>query len=548
MSTGMTPPISKPASIDVSSDREAPAGQTRFAAAVGVVLASAVGAYVVGPGPMQLGLALVCAGAAGGAAALLPASQRLALLVVAASALRFALPAATGSDASARLTELVRQLAYFAVAPLALHWVLRLRARSGGAPLGLSVPALYAPAAAVFLALAGYTAWAQRDVAGAGMVRVVYGVFYALLLAGLMWRELRAPAPAAPTPKERAAALEQQGRFGVAQRYYAQSDRLDKAAEMAERAGEWARAAELYRRTGDTFRAAEMAFRAERFGLALELYQKAGAHAAAALTAERLGRSELAAQLFERAGDAAAAVRVLEGAGRKPSADLYARAGRLEDAVIAWQEEGHYARAAEVLEQEFHDLEGAAQVHFNGRNYRRAAELYEHLGNLPAAIDACLAAPDLQVQAARLCAETGDLERAGAIVAALPENGVDALDDDATLLMLARVEERTGRVESALRLLQKLRRRAEPPPEVYLPLGRCLLARGLTELAEENLRVAHELRPGGDAELEAAYLLGRVLEERGKNGEAAEAYLDLLRKDLAYRDVEERYRRLATPA
>ena len=46
-------------------------------------------------------------------------------------------------------------------------------------------------------------------------------------------------------------------------------------------------------------------------------------------------------------------------------------------------------------------------------------------------------------------------------------------------------------------------------------------------------------------ELEAAYLLGCVLEERGKAAEAADVYLDLMRQELTYRDVEDRYRRLA---
>jgi tetratricopeptide (TPR) repeat protein len=522
-----------------------PAG---LAGAFALVVALAAGAHAAGPGALQLGLAVACVAAGAGVAVVLPLPRRLALLAVTALALRFALPAAGEASALSWAAALLRQLAYYALPPLAVHLVLALRGRRGLPDFGLTAIAFYAPMPVVFLALAGYETLLQRPAAGGGLARTFYAAVYAALLLALLLRELRAPARAPAPPKERAAALEQAGRFGLAQRYYAQTDRLDKAAEMAERAGEWGRAADLYRRTGDLFRAAEMAFRAERFEQALELYEQTGAHAAAARTAERLGLAERAARLYERAGDAASAVRVIEAAGARPSGELYARADRLEEAVVAWQEEGNYARAAETLAHDFEDLEGAAQVYFNGGLYRRAAELFERLGNAPAAIAAYLGSPDTYVDAARLCVETGDLDRAGEIVAGLPAASVEALDDDATLLMLARVEERTGRHEQALRLLQKLRRRREPPPGVFLPLGRCLLARGLVDLAEENLRTAVELQLEGGDEMEAAYLLGTVLEQRGKKAEAAEVFLDLLRKDLGYRDVEARYRRLTHAA
>lgn len=539
------PPGPVPAPPADSGRETGAAPPALFAGALALVPALAAGARAAGPGPLQLGLALACVGAGAGAAALLGLPRRLALLAVTALALRFALPAAGDGGQALRAAGLLRQLAYYAVPPLVVHLALWLRSRRGLPDFGLTAAVLYAPTPVVFLAVAGYETLLQRPADGSGLARALYGSVYAALLLALLLRELRAPVRAAAPATERAAALEHEGRFGVAQRYYAQADRLDKAAEMAERSGEWGRAAELHRRAGDPFRAAEMAFRAERFEESLELYEQAGAHDAAARVAERLGRAEHAAQLYERAGDAVSAVRVLEAAGAKPGGELYARADRLEEAVVAWQEERNYERAGQVLEQEFEDLEGAAQVYFNGGFHRRAAELFERLGNAPAAIAAYLASPDTQVEAARVCVETGDVARAGEIVADIPAATVEALEDDATLLMLARVEEQTGRGEQALRLLQKLRRRPEPLPGVFLPLGRCLLARGLLDLAEENLRVAVTMPLDGGDELEAAYLLGTVLEQRGKQADAAEVYLDLLRKDLGYRDVEARYRRLS---
>jgi len=43
-------------------------------------------------------------------------------------------------------------------------------------------------------------------------------------------------------------------------------------------------------------------------------------------------------------------------------------------------------------------------------------------------------------------------------------------------------------------------------------------------------------------------LLGRVLEDLGRGNEAAEVFRELAQKDLGYRDVEERYRRLRAVA
>ncbi len=498
-----------------------------------------------GPGFLQVGLALACLGLAGGVGVRLALLPRLLLAVAAGLVLRLALDAPPDGSAAARLSGLLRQLAYFALPPLLVHLLVVWRSRRGLLDFGLTAPLFYAPVGVAFVAVAGYEALVAPGSEGSALVRAAYGALYALPVVLLLLRELRTRTQRVEVaPAKRAVALEEQGRFGVAERYYAQSEQLDKAAEMAERAGEWSRAADLYRRAGENFRAAEMAFRAGRLELALELYEKDGAHAAAARVAEQLGRGAHAGRLYELAGDAPSAVRVLTAAGLKPAGDLLARAGRLEDAVVAWQEERQYARAAEALEQDFHDLEGAAQVYFNGGLYVSAAKLFERLDNTPAAIAAYLAAPDAQIDAARLCLAGGDVLRAGEILAALPSATLAALDDDASLLTVAAVEEETGQLEAAVRTLQRLRRRSDPPPAVFLPLGRCLHARGLTELAEENLRSAFELRLGGADELEAAYLLGCVLEERGKRAEAADIFLELMRRELGYRDVEDRYRRL----
>jgi len=56
--------------------------------------------------------------------------------------------------------------------------------------------------------------------------------------------------------------------------------------------------------------------------------------------------------------------------------------------------------------------------------------------------------------------------------------------------------------------------------------------------------VASEMPLDPAQQMESAYLLGCVIEAQGRKDEAARIFGELAQKDLAYRDVEERYRRL----
>jgi cytochrome c-type biogenesis protein CcmH/NrfG len=83
---------------------------------------------------------------------------------------------------------------------------------------------------------------------------------------------------------------------------------------------------------------------------------------------------------------------------------------------------------------------------------------------------------------------------------------------------------------------------------VRLLLGRAFRAKGLADLAEEELRAAGSLPLEPADEIEAAYLLGCLLEEAAKYDEAAQAFHGILQKDLEYADVQERYRRVKARA
>jgi hypothetical protein len=79
---------------------------------------------------------------------------------------------------------------------------------------------------------------------------------------------------------------------------------------------------------------------------------------------------------------------------------------------------------------------------------------------------------------------------------------------------------------------------------MHLLLGRSLLAKGMPDLAEEELRTAARLPMDAKREIEAAYLLACTLEAAHKDAEAVEALRTVLQRDFLHADAEARYRRL----
>jgi hypothetical protein len=108
----------------------------------------------------------------------------------------------------------------------------------------------------------------------------------------------------------------------------------------------------------------------------------------------------------------------------------------------------------------------------------------------------------------------------------------------------ARAMLEAGRTDDALRILQGLKRRGGTSGAVHLLLGKGLLGKGLTDLAEEELLVAMAQTLGPDEQIQAAYLLGRICEGRRKYDDAVRLFHGILQKNLRYADTEARYRRL----
>lgn len=443
---------------------------------------------------------------------------------------------------------LAHQAAYFALAPLLVHRLLSepVRRRTGILPLHV-----YAPAAVAVLGVVVYALWRTRqglEPIGDELRRaaLVYGLCYLALLGVVVALRLSTAAEkkAAPPPAVRAEEAEEQGRFGVASRLHEREGRLEKAAEDAERSGEWARAGGLRRRAGDSFRAGEMFYRAGELESALRAYEAAQSWAAAAGLCVQLKRPERAAELFEKAGDAPAAVRALEEAGLAVSPEAYRRARLYEKAADAYAASGNLLRAAEVREQDLRDLPGAVALLRQAGAAVAAGRLLERLGQQEEALEGYRGSEEGALDALRLCLALGRTAEATEILLRLPPGRVEAVDDPATLLVVARALLQSGREDEAVRLLQALKRRGDATGPAHLLLGRALLGRRLADLAEEELRTATSLPLDPAEELEAAYLLGCTLEAAGKTREALETYHGILQKDLGYADVESRYRRL----
>ncbi len=500
-----------------------------------------------GPAHSALGVLLVALGVAAG----FLVGGRLGMLYTLAAFVSFELAFHAAGDYPAfeLPIEILHQLVRVLAVPLFVHLFLPgpPGPAHGVTPWHLYLPLLVTAPLTIYSTLQRLASSTHEGVPGVPIALLVFGAYYVAALAVVLVQRSHQP-PVERSESERAAELERSGRFAAAGRMHARAGRVAQGADAAERGGDFALAGRLYAESGDPMKAGDMYYRVDRLEDAAEQYAKAGAHAAVARVYEQLGRTQDAASAWERAGDLAAAVRVLETAGLTPDGEMLYRAGRVGDAVARGEAEGSHARAAEVLELELADLPAAARCYLRAGQPRHAGQLLERLGRTDEAIDAYASAPDGQLQALRLCLEAGQTARAESLLASIPAATIDSLQDERDLLSLARAHQSAGRTKTAISLLQKARRLESATGATRLLLGRLLLDEGLGELAEPELRIAAEMPMDVAQQMEAAYLLGCVLEAQGRQADACAVFADLAQKDIAYRDVAERYRRLrATP-
>jgi len=222
----------------------------------------------------------------------------------------------------------------------------------------------------------------------------------------------------------------------------------------------------------------------------------------------------------------------------------YRQAGLLEEAATAFHASGDWLSAAEIYEHDLEDLDRAAVLHLKAGSFLHGGQLLELLGRAQEALEAYAAVPAGAVDAARLFLSAGRSQEAAEVLTRLPAAELDRLSDETTLTLVARVMIESGRHDEAVRVLQGLKRRGSVGGAVHLLLGRAFLAKGLQDLAEEELRTATSLPLDPDDATYAAYLLGCILEAAEQSDEALRVFHEILNKDLNYADVEQRYRRL----
>ncbi|MEW6367544.1 MAG: tetratricopeptide repeat protein [Acidobacteriota bacterium] len=442
-------------------------------------------------------------------------------------------------------------VASYGVPPLVVHLMMMFSETRPRVIATLRALHLYIPMAVTYAAGFSVLLMEQRQgLALTGfttpLVPLIYWGYYAVLMFFVTLGFLSGmPAPRpAPRQSTDAGDLEREGKFGIASRVYARSQQFDKSAEAAQRGGDWLHAAEMYRQAGDSFNAGEMYYRAQKWDDAIAMYERAKAYGAAARVLLQVGRHEEAARLYEKAGDAAQAVRVLEEAEKKPGPDLYLAARQYDKAAAAYAERGDWIRAAEITEMQLRKMEDAASLYVRAGSFGKAGELYEAAGKKADAVEAYLKSPVTAARAARMALEAGDVDRAAGILENLAAAQNAECDDEDALMMLARIHVERQKTDDAIRILQRLKRFPEPGASVFFLLGRCLLAKGLPEMAVEELRTAVEMQLAPAEALEAQYDLACALEATNQPAEATQIYHAIMAKDLYFKDVEQRYRRL----
>jgi serine/threonine protein kinase/tetratricopeptide (TPR) repeat protein len=366
-----------------------------------------------------------------------------------------------------------------------------------------------------------------------------------------------------------AALFEEKGNNLEAARLYGLGSAWDKAAELYVKGGYPLRAAEAFEKTGEFRKAAEChekhfmenvsygttysataqspdqksAFHAGRLyeqagdpQSALQIYARGSYFKQAAAVSMGLGQYAKAAELFMRAEDAASA------------ADAYDKAG---DAVKAASLRGEVAFKADRIPE-------AAACFQQGRDYLRAAELYESVGMLAeaagayeagdsfAAAGAVYIRAGLKERAAASYEKAGDYETAGKLYEEVG-NGPKAAElfhRAGQTFKSGEAAARAGEREKAISLLQ----RVDPSDENYRRatelLARLFVEAKMPGLAIERVQRVLAGQPIGPSTLDLYYWLAAAHEVSGHTGEALEIYRKILAEDLQYRDVQKRIEHL----
>jgi tetratricopeptide (TPR) repeat protein len=406
-----------------------------------------------------------------------------------------------------------------------------------------------------------------------------------------------------------ASTFEKLGRTERAAELYLQAGDHKKGAALFAAAGKPARAAALFLEKGNNLEAARLYALAGQWGTAAELYEKSGYPLRAAQAWEKDGKPLKAAENFEKhfmenvsfsttysstaaAPDnksAAQAGRLYEKAGQldravtayskggyhreaaeallrlgqpAKAAELFLRAEDHEKAAVAFEQAGDPVRAATLRgEQAFKsDRHAEAAAWFvKGRDYLRAAELYESVGMMAEAAGAYEAGESwaaaggvyiragLEARAAAAYEKAGELETAASLYQKLGDvaRAAELYGRAGQSFRSGEALARAGEREKAIALLQRVPPGDENHRAATELLARLFIETGRPALAMERVKKAIGGEVVSAANLGLYYWMALAHEAAGAPAEALALFKKMQAEDLQFRDVNERAARLA---
>jgi serine/threonine-protein kinase len=406
-----------------------------------------------------------------------------------------------------------------------------------------------------------------------------------------------------------ASTLERLGRAERAAELYLQAGDYKKGAALFTSAGKPARAAALFLEKGNNLEAARLFALAGQWGTAAELYQKSGYPLRAAEAWEKDGKPLKAAEAYEKhfmenvsfSTTYSATASAADNKSARQAGQLYEKAGQLERAVAAFSKGGYHREAAEALmrlgqpgkaaelflraedhekaaiafekagdevraailrgEQAFKtDRAAEAAAWFvKGRDYLRAAELYESVGMLAEAAGAYEAGESwaaaggvyiragFKDRAAAAFEKAGDLETAASLYEQLGATArAGELYGRAGLSFKSgEAAARGGDREKAIALLQRVPPGDENHRAATELLARLFIETGRPALAMERVRKAVGGEAVSAANLDLYYWLALAHEAAGEQAEALALFKKMQSEDLQFRDVNQRVARLS---
>jgi tetratricopeptide (TPR) repeat protein len=386
--------------------------------------------------------------------------------------------------------------------------------------------------------------------------------------------------------KKAAALLIQANKPGRAAVLFQEKGNNLEAARLYGLAGQWDKASDLYTRSGYPLRAAEAYEKQGAFVKAAEAYEKhftenvtySTTYSSTAATGETKS-ALLAGRLYEKAGDLNRAFQVYnrgsffkEAAGalsklgeHARAAEMFMRAEDHQSAARAYEQAGDTVKAANLLGEVAYKSDKAAEAaaHFvRGKDFLRAAELYESVGMLAEAASAYetgeswAAAGNVYVRAGLKAKAASAYERAGEFETAAKlyeeagdgRKAIELFGKAGQTFKSGEAAAKAGDHQGAIALLQRVGASDENYRAATEMLAQLFVETRMPQLAIERVLKAIGGQPVSPANLDLYYWLAVAYEHSGNAQEALSIYEKIQSENLQFRDVNQRVARVQTGA